>query len=137
MSEVGDERWTGANTMDIPCRCHRTLDPPGGPHWQPHSVPEPGPDVRVVVLCGDDPGFLRMVRVPGGWHRQGAATSYSDCTPPIPWSDAGRCWAGAQHPVLDATASANRQDSEAGQRPATRQTPTRSDTRTPVAVSST
>lgn len=103
MSEVGDKRWTGMDVVDGRCRCHRSLEPPSGQHWLPHSDPEPGPDIRVVVLCGDEPGFLRMVRVPGGWHRQGAATSYSDYTSPVPWSDAGRCWAGAEHPVLDAS----------------------------------
>ncbi len=103
MGEAGDKRWTGVDVVDDRCRCNRAVDPPSGQHWQPHRDPEPGPNVRVVVLCGDEPGFLRMVRVPGGWHRQGAATSYSDRTPPVPWSDTGQCWAGVQHSVLDAS----------------------------------
>lgn len=57
-----------------------------------------------MVLYGDEPGFLRRVRVPGqGWHCEGAAAPYPERTPPKPWPMVGRCWAGVQHPVVDAT----------------------------------
>jgi len=85
------------------CRCHRSLSRPDRPHWWPLRDLEPGPEVRVVVLYGDHPDFLRMVRVPTGWHGQGAAAPHPDRTPPEPWATVGRCWAGSQHPVIDAT----------------------------------
>jgi len=84
------------------CPCHRALLGPDQPHWWPLRDPEPGPEVRVVVLYGDHPDFLRMVRVPTGWHAQGAAAPHPDRTPPEPWLAVGRCWAGSQHPVINA-----------------------------------
>ncbi|MGI9002936.1 MAG: hypothetical protein ACR2GH_14960 [Pseudonocardia sp.] len=89
--------------MAEPCRCHRPLTAPDGQHWWPHRDPEPGPEVRVVVLWGDEPAFLRSVRVDGGWHAHGFATPRLDPTPPQPWTVTGRCWAGVHHPVVDAT----------------------------------
>ncbi|MGH3567177.1 MAG: hypothetical protein ACRDRH_14330 [Pseudonocardia sp.] len=79
------------------------MSPPDGRHWWPYRDAEPGPEVGVVVLYGDEPGFLRMERVDGGWHSQGVAAPYPELTPPQPWAATGRCWAGAAHPVMDAT----------------------------------
>ena len=45
------------------CRCHRPLSSPDGRHWWPYRDAEPGPEVQVVALYGDEPGFLRMERV--------------------------------------------------------------------------
>jgi hypothetical protein len=84
------------------CRCHRPFTT--NEHcWWPLRDPEPGPQVQVVVLVGDDPGFLRMERVPGGWHGRGAGAPHPELTGPEPWSAVGRCWDRRQHPVLDAT----------------------------------
>ncbi len=85
------------------CRCRRPLTPPEGQHWWPHRDPEPGPEVRVVVVWGDKPHVLRSVRVEDGWHAQGFAAPYPEHTPPEPWTATGRCGAGSQHPVVDAT----------------------------------
>jgi len=85
------------------CRCRRPLTPPDGPHWWPHRDPEPGPEVRVVVVHGDKPHLLRSVRVDGGWHAEGFAAPHPDHTPPEPWSATGRCGFRVQHPVVDAT----------------------------------
>jgi hypothetical protein len=96
---VGQQRGLGESRL---CRCHREFASPEW-HWLPLRDPEPGTEVRAVVLYGDDPAFLRVVRVPGGWHGQGAAAPHPELTAPEPWAGVGRCWAGAQHPVVDAT----------------------------------
>lgn len=88
------------------CRCHLPLDPPLQPAvrcWWPRREAEPGSHVRVVAMCGVDPRFLRRVREPGGWRSRGHGANHPDCTPPVPWSDVGSCWAGAEHAVVDAT----------------------------------
>jgi hypothetical protein len=85
------------------CRCHCPFDPPVGPHWWPARDPEPGEHVRAVAIYGADPGFLRRVRVPGGWHSQGSGANHPDCTPPGPWARTGLCWDGVDHPVVDVT----------------------------------
>ncbi|MGH3568363.1 MAG: hypothetical protein ACRDRH_20505 [Pseudonocardia sp.] len=59
--------------------------------------------MRAVALYGQDPRILRRRRVPGGWHGEGLAASYPDRTPPVPWPEAGRCWAEVDHPVVDVT----------------------------------
>lgn len=59
--------------------------------------------MRAVALYGQDPGFLRRVRVAGGWRGAGAAAAYPEYTPPIPWPTVGRCWAEVDHPVADVT----------------------------------
>jgi len=83
------------------CRCHLPLDPPFDRHWLPWRDPEPDSLVLAVALYGHDPAFLRRVRVTGGWHGQGSGSNHPQCTPPKPWADTGRCWAGEQHPVVD------------------------------------
>lgn len=86
------------------CRCHLPLNPPAGlTHWWPRRDAEPGPAVRAVAQCGQDPGLLRRVRVVGGWRGAGAAAAYPEHTPPMPWPRVGRCWAGIDHPVADVT----------------------------------
>lgn len=79
------------------------MDAPVAECWWPRRDPEPGLAVRAVALHGQDPEFLRRVRVPGGWHTEGAGAAYPECTPPAPWVQAGRCWAEAGHPVVDVT----------------------------------
>lgn len=59
--------------------------------------------MRAVAQCGQDPGFLRRVRVARGWRTAGAAAAYPEHTPPMPWSRVGLCWAGIDHPVEDVT----------------------------------
>jgi hypothetical protein len=86
------------------CRCGLLLTPPPDVHyWLPSRDPEPGPHVRAVALCGQDPGILRTERTPGGWHSQGAAAIYPEHTPAKPWKHVGRCWDGREHPVRDVT----------------------------------
>ena len=85
------------------CRCHRPLSPPPGPHWWPQRDPQPGPEVRVVAIYGENPEFLRRVRLNGGWRTAGSGAAHPDCTPPGPWLRTGQCWAGADHPVVDVT----------------------------------
>jgi len=86
------------------CRCHRAFDAPGGLRcWSPMRDPEPDAEVRIVAFVGEDPAVLRMVRVPGGWHGQGVAAPHPELTAHEPWPTVGRCWAGADHPVIDAT----------------------------------
>jgi len=88
----------------VDCRCNLPLAPPDNrPYWRPMLDPEPNDSVTTVVLYGQHPDFLRMVRVPGGWHTRGAAASHADLTPPEPWITVGRCYAGRQHAVVDAT----------------------------------
>jgi hypothetical protein len=89
------------------CRCHRPFETDGR-CWWPLRDPEPDSGVRVVVVVGDDPSYLRMQRVPGGWHGQGAAATHPELTAAKPWSAVGRCWDGRQHPVIDATEWAER-----------------------------
>ncbi|MGI9001268.1 MAG: hypothetical protein ACR2GH_06335 [Pseudonocardia sp.] len=81
------------------------MDSPEGPHWWASRDPEPGPEVLAVALLGRDPGFLRSVRVLGGWHTRGAAATYADLALPEPWAQVGCCWDGVEHPVLDVTAA--------------------------------
>jgi len=57
----------------------------------------------MIVLNGDDPQSMRIMRVPGGWHAQGTAASHPELTAPEPWTEVGLCWAGREHPVVDAT----------------------------------
>lgn len=85
------------------CRCHRPLTAPEGAHWWPSRDPEPDGHIRVVAVYGEDPGFLRRVRVGGGWRTHGAGACYTESSPPRPWAQLGNCWAGAQHPVVDVT----------------------------------
>lgn len=85
------------------CRCHRPLAAPDHQHWWPHQDPEPPDRVSVVAVYGEDPGFLRRVRVRGGWRTMGAGACYADSSPPRPWSELGSCWAGGTHPVVDVT----------------------------------
>ncbi len=85
------------------CRCHLPLDPPFDRHWLPWRDPEPELAVLTVALYGHDPAFLRRVRVPGGWLSQGSGACHPGCIPPNQWQDIGWCWAGVQHPVVDAT----------------------------------
>lgn len=59
--------------------------------------------MHIIALYGDDPGYLRRVRVPGGWHTRGHAANHPDATPPVQWANTGRCWAGRHHPVIDVT----------------------------------
>ncbi len=59
--------------------------------------------MRAVASYGQDPGFLRRVRVAGGWHTVGLEAAHPDCTPPAPWAESGRCWAQVDHPVVDVT----------------------------------
>jgi len=59
--------------------------------------------VLAVALYGDDPRFLRLVRVRSLWYRRGTGAAHPDHSAPVPWSDAGRCWAGQDHAVVDAT----------------------------------
>lgn len=99
-----DDRRVGSVTGAV-CRCHLPLDAPDEPHWWPVRDAEPGPGVQVVVLQGQDPFFLRRVRRPGGWHTEGHGAAYPEFTPPKPWADTGLCWAGNNHPVIDATSS--------------------------------
>lgn len=86
------------------CRCQLSLEAPAAECWWPRRDAEPGPNVRAVALYGQDPGFLRRVRVPGGWHTEGFGAAYPERTPPVCWPDAGRCWAQVAHPVVDVTA---------------------------------
>ncbi len=86
------------------CRCHLPLGPPLERHWLPWRDPEPELTVLAVALHGQDPAFLRRVRVPGGWHGQGLGAAHPDVTPPRLWADIGRCWDGVEHPVVDVTA---------------------------------
>jgi len=60
-------------------------------------------DVLAVATYGDDARFLRLVRLRGRWYRRGAGANHPDATPPVQWSEAGRCWAGTHHAVVDAT----------------------------------
>jgi len=86
------------------CRCHLPLVPPDGlACWWPRRDPEPGDHVLAVAMHGDDARFLRLVRVRERWYRRGAGANHPDSTPPVPWSEAGRCWAGTHHAVVDAT----------------------------------
>lgn len=86
------------------CRCHRAFGVPDGLRfWAPMRDPEPDAEVRIVAFVGEDPAILRMVRVPGGWHGQGVAAPHPELTAPEPWPTVGRCWAGADHSVIDAT----------------------------------
>ncbi len=77
--------------------------PEGRPHWWPQRDPEPDGRVLAVASYGADPAFLRLVRVRGRWYRRGLGANHADATPPVAWSDAGRCWAGVHHAVVDAT----------------------------------
>jgi len=86
------------------CRCGLPLQPPNGECWRPGLDAEPASGVLAVALYGEDPGFLRRERVPGGWHTEGAAAAHPECTPPAPWQRTGICWAQVQHPVVDVTA---------------------------------
>lgn len=85
------------------CRCHLPSDSPSGRHWFPSRHAEPDLRVLAIALHGQDPQFLRRVRVPGGWHSQGLGAAHPDATPPKPWTDVGLCWAGQQHAVVDVT----------------------------------
>lgn len=83
------------------CKCHLPLTRPiDQPSWIPSRDPEPPAQVTVVVLHKQDPAFLRMVRVEGGWHTRGFAASHQDITPPERWETVGFCWAGTEHPVV-------------------------------------
>ncbi len=88
---------------DQECRCGLSLDPQVALSWWPRTDPEPGPEVRAVALYGQDPGFLRRVRVVGGWRTEGAGAAHPECTPPSPWAEVGRCWPQVAHPVVDVT----------------------------------
>ena len=88
---------------DQACRCGLSLKPQLAGFWWPRRDPEPGPEVRGVALFGQDPGFLRRVRVAGGWHTEGSGAAHPGCTPPAPWQRTGQCWAQVAHPVVDVT----------------------------------
>ncbi len=85
------------------CRCGLPVKPPSGPHWVPGRDVEPGPQVRAVALYGQDPGLIRRVRAPGGWHTEGAGAAHPESTPPGPWQRTGQCWAQVAHTVVDVT----------------------------------
>ncbi len=82
-----------AEPMADTCRCHLPVDPPLDlPHWWPCRDPEPAKHVVAVAMYGQQPAFLRRVRVPGGWHTQGG------------WGEPSRCHAaeavGGRRPLL-------------------------------------
>jgi len=85
------------------CRCHLPLDPPVGQHWWPSRDPEPDPTVTAVAMHGQTPAHLRAVRTAGGWRTAGSLTNHPGQRPPSPWPVVGTCWAGQDHPVVDAT----------------------------------
>lgn len=102
-SELRSADVAGGDVADRRCRCHLPLAPPDGPHWWPQRDPEPGERVLAVALYGQDAGFLRLVRLRGRWYRRGSGANHPDATGPVPWANAGRCWDGAHHAVVDAT----------------------------------
>ena len=57
-----------------------------------------------VALHGQDPRFLRRIRVQGGWRSRGLGAAHPDATPPAHWAEIGQRWAGEQHVVIDVTA---------------------------------
>jgi len=71
----------------------------------PWHDPEPGLQVLAVAFHGQSPAFLHWARVSRGWHTQGLGAAHPDATPPRPWTEVGRCWAGEQHAVVDVTES--------------------------------
>jgi len=83
------------------CRCHRPLDAPPGSHWWPHRDPAPDERVQAVAIYRENPAFLRRVRVSGGWKTEGAGACHTAHTPPRPWAETGRCWAGTNHAVVE------------------------------------
>ena len=86
------------------CPCYLPLNPPADePVMIPSRDPEPGPEVKIVALWGQNPAVLRMERVATGWHTRGAAASHHEITPPEPWETVGFCYRGAEHPVVDVT----------------------------------
>jgi hypothetical protein len=102
-SESGTAPAERVDELPAVCRCHRPLSAPDGPHWWPHQDAEPPDRVGVVAIYGEDPGFLRRVRVAGGWRTMGSGACHAGSGPPRPWEDLGACWAGAIHPVVDVT----------------------------------
>jgi len=88
------------------CRCGLPLDPPNGRHWWPARDTEPDATVRSVVMVGQQPDHLRAERVDDGWHTRGLLANHAEHTPPRPWSELGRCWAGTKHAVVEAADSA-------------------------------
>jgi hypothetical protein len=87
---------------DIPNRSWPDAGTRGQLWWMPTEDAEPGPDVVSLVRVGDEPHQRRWERLPdGGWAQCGSLVgSYSDCSPPAPWSVLGRCFAGTEHPVI-------------------------------------
>jgi hypothetical protein len=64
---------------------------------------DPGPAVGSVVRVGDEPHLRRWERVgtTSTFKQLGSMVDfYQDITPPTPWSDLGRCFAGTEHPVI-------------------------------------
>ncbi len=102
-SELRSADVAGGGGADRRCRCQLPLVSPDGPHWWPQRDPEPGERVLAVALYGEDAGFLRLVRLLGRWYRRGSGANHPDVTEPVPWANAGQCWAEAHHAVVDAT----------------------------------
>jgi hypothetical protein len=50
------------------CRCGLQLAPipADQQHWLLSRDPEPGPEVKAVAICGQDPAILRSERIAGG-----------------------------------------------------------------------
>lgn len=85
------------------CRCHLPMVPPEGlPQWWPQRDPEPDERVLAVALYGQDPECLRRVRRREGWCHRGSGVRHP-AGPAVSWVDVGRCWAGVDHAVVDAT----------------------------------
>lgn len=89
------------------CRCHLPLTRPsprtrGERWWLPHEDDDPGAPIMTVVRLGEQPHLYRWVRRPDGmWESHGKMVNfYTDITPPHPWAEIGRCWAGHEHAVL-------------------------------------
>lgn len=85
------------------CRCGLPVDEPAEPHWWPSRDPEPNADVLAVVQHGQSTVAMHWVRRTGGWVTRGYFAVHPDHTPPRPWDRVGWCWAGTEHPVIDAT----------------------------------
>lgn len=92
----------GVGVVDI-CRCRLPMVPPEGlPRWWPRQDPEPDERVLAVVLYGQDPECLRRVRRREGWCLRGSGVR-PPAVPAVSWMEVGRCGAGVDHAVVDAT----------------------------------
>lgn len=94
---------TAVRTSDA-CACGLSTEPPvGAKWWRPDLDTDPGPSVRAVVRCGEEPELRRAIRRQDGtgWAEYGAMVNYyHDITPPMNWARVGTCWAGTPHPVV-------------------------------------